>query len=416
VTSSDVPRFLHAFSKPAAPASVYLRLVGGDGATIVDDAGRRYVDALASLWYCQAGHGRQEIVDAICTQATKLDAFHTFDRFTNEPADELCDRLSRLAPMPDARVFLVSGGSEAVDSAIKIARLAHYAAGDRERTIVISRVPSYHGTTFGGLAATGIPSNQEGFGPLVGDFVQVPYDDLDAVDAVIAREGAHRIAAVIAEPVVGAGGLLPPPDGYLGGLRERTTAAGAFLILDEVITAFGRLGEWFGAARFGVAPDLVTFAKGVTSGYQPVGGVLVGAAVRERLEADPELVIRHGHTYGGHPIACAAAVANLDVLEQDGLATRANAERIGKRLQAGLEELVDGNLVTEVRGLGGMWAAKFGPAAPVAVEVRDRMLERGVIARHLGTDLMCFCPPLVITDDELDQAVAAFGDSIAAGG
>jgi putrescine aminotransferase len=412
VTSSDVPRFLHAFSKPAQPSSVYLRLVGGEGATIVDDAGRRYVDALASLWYCQAGHGRQEIVDAICTQATKLDAFHTFDRFTNEPADELCDRLSRLAPMPDARVFLVSGGSEAVDSAIKIARLAHYAAGERERTVIISRVPSYHGTTFGGLAATGIASNQEGFGPMVGDVVQVPYDDLDAVDAVIASEGRGRIAAIIAEPVVGAGGLLPPPPGYLDGLRQRATDAGAFLILDEVITAFGRLGDWFGAQRYGVQPDLVTFAKGVTSGYQPVGGVLVGGAVRERLEADPDLVLRHGHTYGGHPIACAAAVANLDVLEQEGLATPANAERIGKRLQAGLEELVDGTLVTEVRGAGAMWAAKFGVGAPNAVEVRDRMLDRGVIARHLGTDLMCFCPPLVITDDEIDTAVAAFRDSI----
>jgi adenosylmethionine-8-amino-7-oxononanoate aminotransferase len=266
--------------------------------------------------------------------------------------------------------------------------------------------------TFGGLTVTGLPNNQEGFGPLVGGVVSVPYDDLAAVDAVIAREGASRIAAIIAEPVVGAGGVLPPPDGYLQGLRARADAAGAFLVLDEVITAFGRLGRWFGANRYDVVPDLVTIAKGVTSGYQPVGGVLVGRAVRDRLEADPDFLLRHGHTYGGHPIACAAALANLDVLEQDGLVEPATAARIADGLRVPLEALVDGERVLEVRGVGGMWAAHLGPAAPDAVAVRDAMLDRGVIARHLGNDVMVFCPPLVITDDEIATAVGAFAASI----
>jgi adenosylmethionine-8-amino-7-oxononanoate aminotransferase len=405
---------LHAFSKPAAHADVFIRLVSGSGATVVDDQGRSYIDALASLWYCQVGHGRRELIDAIATQATKLDAFHTFDRFTNEPADELADRLSRIAPMPEARVFLVSGGSEAVDSALKIARLAHFVAGEPQRTIIISRVPSYHGMTFGGLTVTGLPSNREGFGPLVGDVVNVPYDDLNAVDEVIEREGAGRIAAIIAEPVVGAGGVLPPPDGYLTGLRERADAAGAFLVLDEVITAFGRLGGWFGATRYGVVPDLVTIAKGVTSGYQPVGGVLVGRAVRDRLEADPAFVLRHGHTYGGHPIACAAALANLDVLEQEHLVEAATAGRIAQALQDGLSRTVDGERVLEVRGAGGMWAAQLGPAGPSAVALRDAMLDRGVIARHLGDDVMVVCPPLVITDEELATVVRVFEESLAA--
>ena len=412
MASSDVPRLLHAFGKPAAPASAYLRLARAEGAVVIDEDGKRYIDALASLWYCQVGHGRQEIIEAIAVQATKLDAFHTFDKFSNEPADELADRLCAIAPMPDARVFLVTGGSEAVDTAIKLARVAHHCGGEPDRTVVISRAPSYHGTTFGGLAVTGLPLNQAGFGPLVGDVVQVPYDDLGALDEAIAKAGPERVACVVAEPVVGAGGVLPPPDGYLQGLRERCDAAGAFLVFDEVICGFGRLGHWFGAQRFGVVPDLVTFAKGVTSGYQPVGGVLLGVAVRERLEADPDFLLRHGHTYGGHPIACAAALANLDVLEQDRLLSR--ADPIGERLRAGLEACIDGSHVLEVRGAGGMWAAKLGKAAPNAIAVRDAMLDNGVIARNLGLDVMSFCPPLVISDDQLDEVIGTFAAAVTA--
>lgn len=406
VTSSDVPRFLHAYAKPAAPATSFLTITGGRGATVVDRDGKEYIDALASLWYCQAGHGRSEIVDAIVTQAQKLDTFHTFDRFTNEPADALADRLSRLAPMDDARVFLVSGGSEAVDTAMKLARLAHHLNGKPERTLVISRTPSYHGVTFGGLSATGIAANQAGFGPLVSGVVQVPYDDLDAVDAVVEQHGGpSAVAAIVAEPVVGAGGVLPPPDGYLAGLRERADRYGAFLILDEVICGFGRLGHWFGGSRYGVVPDLVTFAKGVTSGYQPVGGVLVGRRVREPLEADGDYVLRHGNTYGGHPIACAAALANLDVLEQEDLCGRADA--VGARLRDGLAPNVDGSRVLEVRGDGAVWAARVDPAIG-ATPVRDGMLDLGVIARPLGADVVAFCPPLVITDAEVDRVAEVF--------
>ena len=404
--AADVPAFLHPFAKPAAPASSYLEMVSGQGATVTDAAGKTYVDALGGLWYCQVGHGRQEIIDAIHAQAQQLTTWHTFDRFTNEPAEQLTQRLAALAPMPDARVFLTSSGSEAVESAIKLARFAHHAAGDRERTVVISRSPSYHGVTYGSLAMTGLPANQAGFGPLLGDVVQVPHDDLVALDEVIAAHGGERIAAIIAEPVIGAGGVLPPSDGYLAALRERCDATGAFLILDEVICGFGRLGAWFGAERYAVRPDLVSFAKGVTSGYLPVGGVLVGKAVRERLEADPDLILRHGHTYSGHPTACAAAVANLAILDEERLPDR--ADPIGKLLGDGLRAVAaaSNDRIVDVRGVGALWGVELA-AGLDATTVRDGMLDRGVIPRNLGTSVIAFCPPLVIADAEVDRCVEA---------
>lgn len=375
-----------------------------------DASGREYVDALAGLWYCQVGHGRREIVEAIGRQAAELATFHAFDRFTNPAADELTEQLAALAPMDDARIFLTTSGSEAVESAIKLARLAHHVAGEPERTVVISRAPSYHGVTTGSLAVTGLPLNQAGFGPLLGDVVQVPWDSLEAVDEAIADVGPQRVAAVIAEPVVGAGGVLPPPEGYLAGLRERCDRAGAFLILDEVICGFGRLGHWFGGDRWGVTPDLATFAKGVSSGYLPVGGVVVGGAVRSRLEADAGYVLRHGHTYSGHPTACAAAVANLAVLRDEDLLAR--ADPIGQRLSSGLRGLVDGERVVEVRGVGAVWAVRLGTGVD-AMAVRDAMLDRGVIPRNLGADVVAFCPPLVIDDAHLDRCVEVLADVIA---
>ncbi len=404
----DVPALLHAYGRPAAGRGEYLNIVRGVGATVFDADGNRYVDALASLWYCQVGHGRREIADAVATQMQELATFHTFDRFTNPAADALADRLRAIAPMPDARAFLVSGGSEAVDTALKLARLAHARAGRGQRTVIISRTPSYHGVSYGALSVTGLPLNRDGFGPLVGDVVQVAHDDLAALDVAMASN-AGRVAAVIAEPVVGAGGVHPPTSGYLAGLREKCDREGAFLILDEVICGFGRMGEWFGAQHYDVRPDLVTFAKGVSSGYLPVGGVLVGAAVREPLESDETFLLRHGHTYGGHPTACAAALANLDIIEREGLAEQAT--KLGARLAAGLRNVVDGERVLAVRGDGAMWAAVLAEGVD-AVAVRDAMLGRGVIARPIGAALVAFCPPLVIGDDEVDHCVDAFAQSV----
>jgi adenosylmethionine-8-amino-7-oxononanoate aminotransferase len=396
-----VPAFLHPFARPASER--FITIVSGEGAIVADDQGRRYVDAMASLWFCNVGHGRAEIADAVAAQLRRLDNFHTFELFTNEPTERLTAELAELAPMPDARVFLTCSGSEAVDSAIKLARVAHWCAGDRDRQLVISRRPSYHGVTYGGATATGLPANQEGFGPLLGGVVQVDKDDVDAVRAVFAERGGE-VAAVIAEPVVGAGGVYPPAPGYLEELRHLCDEHGAFLILDEVICGFGRLGRWWGAQRYGVAPDLVTFAKAVTSGYQPLGGVLVGRRVRDPLEADPAFLLRHGHTYSGHPAAAAAALVVLDITRREGLVDR--AIKVGERLADGLRSLVDDGKITEVRGDGAVWAVGLRPDQS-AFALRDGMLERGVIPRPIGESTLAFCPPLVIDDADIDRCVTA---------
>ena len=400
--------FLHPFTRPTADD--FLTIVRGEGAVVHDDRGRAYVDAMASLWYCNVGHGRAEIADAVAAQLRTLSSYHTFERFTNPAAEAVCERLAALAPMPDARVFLTCSGSEAVDSAVKIARLAHALAGHDQRDVIVARQPSYHGVTYAGVTLTGLPANQAHFGPMLPAVEHVPHDDLAAVEALFADHG-DRIAAVIAEPVVGAGGVLPPVDGYLAGLRRLCDEHGAFLVLDEVICGFGRLGAWWGAERYDVEPDLVTFAKGVTSGYQPLGGVLVGRRVRASLEADPTTVLRHGHTYSGHPASAAAALVAIDITERESLLER--AVKLGDHLARGLHALHADGTVTGVRGVGAIWAVGLddGVAAP---DVREHLLDRGVIARPIGTSTIAFSPPLVTTDGQLDQCVEALGSAVAA--
>ncbi len=385
-----------------------MTIVRGEGAAVYDADGRRYVDALSSLWYCNVGHGRREVIDAMIRQLGRLEAFHTFEPFTNEPAEQLAATLNELAPMDDARVFLVGSGSEAVDSAIKLARLAHGLGGEPDRTLIVSRRHAYHGVTLGGTSAQGLPANREGFGPLL-PRVEIEHDDLAHAEGVLAEHG-DRVALVIAEPVIGAGGVHPPPPGYLPGLRRLCDEHGALLCLDEVICGFGRLGAWWGGDVYDVVPDLVTFAKGVTSGYAPLGGVLVGAAVRARLEADADFVLRHGHTYGGHPTVCAAALAALDVTRREALLERARL--VGDRLTAGLLDVVDGEHVVGVRGEGALRAVALGPATNAST-VRDGMLEQGVIARAIGDATIAFCPPLIIEDADLQRCIDALASAVA---
>lgn len=361
---------------------------------------------MASLWYCAVGHGRRDIASAIQDQASTLAAYSTFDPFTNERVEELAERLAGLSPVPDSRIFFTSSGSEAVDTAMKLARLAHRQAGRPDRSIIISRERGYHGTTYGGTSAQGIAPNRDGYGPLVGDVLQVPADDVEALASVMAQSGP-RLAAVLVEPLQGAGGVFPPTPGYLEAVRRLCDQHGAFLIFDEVITAFGRLGTWFASERFRIVPDMITFAKGVTSGYLPLGGVVVGPQVRAALEADPGFFLRTGFTYSGHPTACAAALANLSILEHENLLSRAMA--IGARLSQGLRSLQGDGLVADVRGDGCVWAVAHHPGIdPVAV--RDEMLARGVITRAIGVDTNTFCPPFVTTDAQIDQIVDTLVD------
>jgi adenosylmethionine-8-amino-7-oxononanoate aminotransferase len=399
-----VPAFLHPYAKPARDD--FIEIVRGQGAVVEARNGRSYVDGMGSLWYTNIGHGRREIIDAVVAQMSRIAAYHCFEPFTNGPADELAERIVSLAPLGDARVFFTSSGSEAVDSAIKLARVAHDLAGHPERDLVISRSRAYHGVTYGGLSAQGLPANQEGYGPFVGGMINLPADDLEAVATFMADRG-DEVAAVLVEPVQGAGGVYPPPEGYLDGLRRLCDQHGAFLVFDEVICAYGRLGEWFGAQRYGVTPDLITFAKAVTSGYIPLGGVVVGPAVRRPLESDPGYMLRHGHTYSGHPTACAAGLANLDIIEREQL--RARALTIGARLGGGFQSLADDGLLAEARGDGAVWAAGLQEHHDANV-LRDGLLERGVIARAIGADTLAYCPPLVITDEQVDTLVDTLAD------
>ena len=390
--------FLHPFSPPRK--TEFINIVGGEGAQIWDDRGNRYIDGMASLWYMNVGHGHPEMVEAITDQARSLASYHTFDPFTNEPSEALAAKIADLSPFDRSRVFFGSSGSEAVDTAMKMARIAQREAGHPERTLIISREHGYHGTNFGGTSAQGIAPNREGWGPLVGDVVQVPGNDIEAVGRLFAERG-EQVAAVLTEPLQGAGGVFPPPEGYLESLRRMCDDHGAFLIFDEVICGFGRMGTWFGAQHYGVTPDMITFAKAVSSGYVPLGGVIAGPAVCDALEAAEGFVFRHGYTYSGHPLATRAGLTAIGIQEREGLLER--AVHVGKRLSAGLHALHADGLVAQVRGEGAVWAVGLDESRD-APTVRNEMLERGVIVRPLGNSL-AMCPPLVITDAETDRIV-----------
>jgi putrescine---pyruvate transaminase len=401
----SLPPVLHPFAVPARPAEDYLEIVRGEGCRVWDADGRSYLDGTASLWYCAAGHGRREITDAVAKQLGELEAYHTFARFTNRPEQQLAELLLELEPIPDARVFFTCGGSEAIDSALKLARAGHKAAGDGGRMVVLSRHYAYHGVMLGGTSAGGLPANRDPFGTLLPDFYQVDRDSLEAMRDAVAYYGPERIAAIVTEPVIGAGGVFPPPEGYLQGLRELCDQSGALLIFDEVITGFGRLGSWFASGHYGVTPDVMTFAKAVTSGYLPLGGVIVGPRLRGWLEADSGYLLAHGNTYAGHTTCCAAGIANLELLRAENLPARAAAA--GRRLRAGLDKFAGRSGVADVRGEGLMQAIGLRPPLDPGT-FTEALLKRGVIGRSLTyANTVAFSPPLIISDEEVDELIGA---------
>lgn len=389
--------FLHPFGDPAQPEEDLINIVRAEGSIVWDADGKDYVDGLASLWYCQVGHGRSEIIDAITTQMESLVTYNTFPPFTNDVAARAADAVARVSPMPDGRVFFGSSGSESIDTALKIARLVQQNRGNHDKQIIVRRTRGYHGTNFGGTSAQGIAPNREGWGDLIPHFMEVGPDDIEAAATLFAEHG-DRIAAVLSEPVQGAGGVFTPVDGYMEGLRRLCDDNDALLIHDEVINGFGRTGNWFGSQTYGVTPDLITFAKGVTSGYQPVSGVIVGRLIADELEAR-DAMLRTGYTYSGHPCGMAAVLANIELIEQDGLVER--SIHVGERISSGLEALLHDGVIESYDGVAGMWGVELGRDA---VPVRDRMLELGVIMRPIYNRL-AMCPPLVITDDEIGRMI-----------
>ena len=391
---------LHPFSKPSSDN--FRTLIRSEGVRVWDDEGNEYIDGLGSLWYCQVGHNRAELVQAITNQLQTLSSYHTFAPMGSQISDQAAERIRSVSPFPDGRVFLCSSGSESVDSAIKIMRKVAILRGEPERQIILRRGRGYHGVNVGGTTLQGIPANREGWGDLLPKVLEIDPTNIESA-ASIFKEHGQNIAGVVTEAVQGAGGVFPPPDGFLEGLRRLCDDNGSLLVFDEVITGFGRTGNWFASDTYNVKPDLITFAKGVTSGYQPMGGVLVSRTVCDLFEEDPDFVFMHGYTYSGHPAACAAAIANIDLIEKEGLVER--AKHIGKRISQGLEALKSDGLLSEVRGVGAIWAGQIeGATTEQGLAVRDKMTEKGVICRAINGAL-AFCPPLIIEDQDIDHMI-----------
>jgi len=407
------PVFWNGFANMASLRPVVIE--GGDGVTVVDTDGRRYLDAIASLWYANVGHGRTELADAAAAQMRKLAVYQTFEPFSNPPAEALARRVAQIAPVRDAKVFFTpGGGSDAIDTAGKLARAYWRAVGQPDKQVIVSRSHAYHGMNAYGTSLGGIPANTEPYGTLVPLVERVPWDDATALEKLIEQVGAERIAAFFCEPVIGAGGVYPPPEGYLEQVREICRRNDVLFVADEVITGFGRLGAWFGSTRFVLDPDMITGAKGLTSGYAPLGVVIVGPRVAEPFwrEGSAE-VFRHGYTYEGHPTACAVGLANLDIVEREGLIGRvAELEPV---LADKVRPLAAHGLVGQVRAGTGLLAAveiaEDARAADPAIgpKLVTEIRERGVITRLLRGVALQISPPFTISEAQIDQIADAFG-------
>lgn len=388
----------------------------GSGALIWDIGGKEYVDGTCGLWQCAIGHGRAELADVAAEQMRTLEYYTSFWDFSNEPSIRLAERLTRLAPEGLGTVFFTNGGSEGVETAVKLVRLAWESQGKPDRDIILSRKAGYHGVAGASLAATGIPPLKEGFGPLAPGFVHLstPHarvlgEDptgtlIDELEATIAEIGAERIAAFIGEPVIGVGGMIPPPDGYWSRVAEVLRRHDILLILDEVVTAFGRTGHWFGAQMFEIDADVIVTAKALTSGYIPMGAVLLGDRLVELLSGT---TFRHGFTYNGHPVGAAVGLANLDIIEREDLLGR--ARDLGTYMLEQLSHLEALDVVAEVRGVGLMLGIELEEADASVVASQAR--QRGVIVRATGQKIV-MSPPLVIEADEIDRIVEALDESL----
>ena len=435
---TDRAHLMHPLHHPSSYGTARI-WVSGRGAIIKDAAGRDYIDGLSGLWNVNVGHGRAELGDVAKQQMSTL-AFHSaYAGGTNEPAIKLAERLSGLVYPSINTFFFTSGGAEASETSFKTARFYWKALGKPDKIKVISRRRAYHGLTLAAMSATGLQAFWPMFEPRTPGFLHIDAPDpyrftnidpsislgvaaANQLEEAILREGAETVAAFIAEPVQGAGGVIVPPPDYFARIREICSKHGVLLIADEVITGFGRTGRWFGLEHYGIEPDIMQFAKGITSGYVPLGGIGVSDAVRDVINGvPPGKRWMHAYTYSGHPTCCAVALANIDILERERLPERAAAS--GDRLLRGLRALESIDGVGNVRGLGLMAAVEvvrdkatkqqFPPEAGLTQKLTDALLDRGLYTR-VAMDCICLAPPLVTTDAELDRIVNIVGDTISA--
>lgn len=426
LAATDRAHIIHPYLPGTAEERVVM--TGGSGCRLTDAEGRSYLDATGGLWLAQIGHGREEVAQVAFDQMKQLEYFTSFWEFSNDKAVALAARLASLAPAGLGHVYFTSGGSEGNEAAIKMARYYHHRRGDTDRTWILARDKAYHGIGYGSGSATGFPVYHEGFAPMMPHVSHLtppwPYrtelyggqDPTDflitELEARIADIGAGNIAAMIGEPIMGVGGMLVPPADYWPRVREVLDRPGILLVFDEVVTAYGRVGEWFAAQHFGVTPDIIVTAKGITSGYIPLGALLVADRVAEVLLRDHGFPM--GYTYNGHPVAAAVALANLDIIEREGLLGR--AVTMGAKLHAELEaELGELPIVGEIRSVGMMLAVELVadrasrtplPLDPARMPHDVIRRETGVIVRDSAHSLV-LSPPLIMTDAEAKEAAVA---------
>jgi L-2,4-diaminobutyrate transaminase len=423
-------------------------IVSGEGSILTGRDGRQYIDAMAGLWCVNVGYGRSELADAMYSQASRLSYYHSFSSMATDQPALLAERVIELAGHSMSKVFFGNSGSDANDTQLKLVWLYNNLLGRPEKKKVIARDRGYHGVSVASASLTGLPAMHAGFDlplPMI-RHVRAPYrlweagpGETDAafsarladeLEQLIVTEGPDTVAAFIAEPVQAAGGVIIPPAGYFEAIQRVLRRHDVLLIADEVVTGFGRLGSWFGTDAFGLEPDLITVAKGITSGYVPLSACVVSEGIWRVLADRADGVFQHGYTYSAHPLAAAVAMANLDVFEGEGLVRQAAVR--GERMRSALAEAFgDHPLVGEVRGTGLVAAVefvaqrdpavRFDPALRVGARVTRACLERGVITRALpAADTISFSPPFVISDDEIDtmvtvarEAVDAIADELA---
>ena len=438
IIDSDHDHLIHPLFHPNDQKEPYV-WVQGKAATLTAADGREFIDGLSCLWNVNVGHGRKELAQAAARQMEQLAFASGYTGSTTIPAVQLGEKLASLTYPSIQRFFFACGGGEANDSAIKTVRFFWITQGKPEKMKIIAREHGYHGVTLASMSATGISAYWPMFGGKLPGFVHIPSpypyrftpDDTSVspgvaaanlLEKAILAEGPETVGAFIAEPVQGAGGLIVPQEDYFKRIREICDKYDVLFIADEVITGFGRTGKWFGLERYGVQPDILSFAKGITSGYLPLGGIGLSERVYKVIaEAPPDKRWMHAFTYSGHPTACAVGLANIEILEREGLV--AEVERKGNRLLAGLKQLAALDHVGDVRGIGLMAGIEFvedkatkkafAPSLKVGERVHKECVSRGLMSRIRG-DIYMLAPPFVITDEQIDRVINILGEAIPA--
>lgn len=420
----DKKHFIHPTSplkqqQEQGPAFIFKE---GKGVYLQDVTGKKVIDGMSSLWNVNVGHGREELGKAAMDQMSKLGFSSCFATYSNEPAIRLAAKLAQIAPGDLSATFFTSGGSEANDTAYKLARHYWILKGQPGRKKIISRTKSYHGVSMGATSATGLKAFRDFTNSLAPDFLYVDNFSSKSLRELIVAEGPETIAAFIAEPVQGAGGIHVVPENYFKEVREICDEYGVLFITDEVITGFGRTGKYFGMDHYGVAPDMMCFAKGVTSGYAQLGGVMISEKIHQELTELSTGTLLHGYTYSGHPMACAVALKNLDIIEQERLIE--NAEAMGQELLKGLHRIQqERKIVGKVKGLGLMAGIEIVQdlqikeryAAPLSPAIVTEAANQGLICRSVvldDQDIVVFAPPLTINKDEITKLIEILNNSI----